>query len=54
MNSDQCPRCGGEEWDRIEWNQWMGVSPFDTYRQCGCGHEWPEEQETWIETPTSN
>lgn len=41
--NEVCPKCGSDEWTHIEWNQWMGVSPFDDYRECVCGHEWNEE-----------
>jgi len=39
-DDSKCPACGSEEWDEVTWKPGMGVSPFKTYRQCWCGHEW--------------
>ena len=39
----QCPKCGGEEWASVKWNERQGVSEFKEYAECSCGHQWTLE-----------
>lgn len=36
----RCPKCGGEEWASVTWSERQGVTPYEEYAECSCGHQW--------------
>ena len=36
----RCPKCGSEEWAACKWSSAQGVTPYDEYAECSCGHQW--------------